>query len=627
MTGKKLSVGARIGITKRGFGLLHQYCPGLVRGKALSAGIGAVQPLWSVWFSARIINGLTEGAGVEVVFGRIAWLAVMNLAAALLRGVFDRISGEKESQMWCMFEKVFADKAMSMDYADLEDAGIRQRHKEERENLFMFGNGLGQLVWGTTTMVHALAGLAVSVSMTASLFSRNAGRGWIDSPLWIPAILAVICLGGLANSRATVKENALFKIWSRDTVWSNRSLMFYSRELPMSVERARDVRIYRQDETAERAFRELEDRNREKKGLSFRMALYPALAHVAMGLGSALCWIYVVVKAFLGAFGVGNIVQYIGALDRLGDGIGEMMFMLADNEVYCSHLQSLFEYLDMPNRKYEGTLPVEKRAFCEQGDRDYEIEFRDVSFCYPGADRFALRHVSLKIRVGKRLALVGMNGSGKTTFIRLLCRLYDPTEGEIRLNGIDIRKYDYDEYLSLFSVVFQDFRLFSLPLGENVAAASDYEEAKVKKCLEEAGFGERLDRMPRGSATCLYKEYDTKGVEVSGGEAQKIALARALYKDAPFIVLDEPTAALDPVAEAEIYTKFNSIVGDRTAVYISHRLSSCQFCDEIAVFDDGHVIQQGTHSGLLADRTGRYYELWNAQAQYYAGAEKSNISM
>ena len=216
-----------------------------------------------------------------------------------------------------------------------------------------------------------------------------------------------------------------------------------------------------------------------------------------------------------------------------------------------------------------------------------------------------------------RLAVVGENGSGKTTFIKLLCRLYDPTEGEILLNGIDIRKYRYDNYLALFSVVFQDFRLLAQPLGQNVAASVDYDRERAKECLERAGFGRRLAELPKGLDTCLYRDFEDDGVEVSGGEAQKIALARVLYQDAPFIVLDEPTAALDPEAEAEVYTKFNDIVEDKTAIYISHRLSSCRFCDEIAVFDHGRVVQQGTHDDLLAVRGGKYQALWDAQAQYY----------
>ena len=171
--------------------------------------------------------------------------------------------------------------------------------------------------------------------------------------------------------------------------------------------------------------------------------------------------------------------------------------------------------------------------------------------------------------------------------------------------------------MDIFSVVFQDFKLFALPLGQSVATAQHYDVARAADCLQKAGFSDRLARMPKGLDTCLYKDLDEDGVTISGGEAQKIAIARALYKDAPFIVLDEPTAALDPVAEAEIYAKFNEIAGDKTAIYISHRLSSCKFCDEIAVFDHGEVVQQGTHEELLGEPDGKYYELWNAQAQYY----------
>ena len=266
----------------------------------------------------------------------------------------------------------------------------------------------------------------------------------------------------------------------------------------------------------------------------------------------------------------------------------------------------------VPNSTYQGSLTTEKRS-----DRKYEIEFKAVYFRYPGTSTWALRHVSMKFDVGGRLAVVGENGSGKTTFIKLLCRLYDPDEGEIRLNGIDIRKYRYDNYLALFSVVFQDFQLLAQPLGANVAAAEDYDRERAARCLEKAGFGARLAELLNGLDTCLYRDFEEDGVEISGGKAQKIALARVLYQDAPFIVLDEPTAALDPEAEAEVYTKFNDIVEDKTAIYISHRLSSCRFCDEIAVFDHGQVVQQGNHDALV-EAEGKYQALWEAQAQYYA---------
>lgn len=174
-----------------------------------------------------------------------------------------------------------------------------------------------------------------------------------------------------------------------------------------------------------------------------------------------------------------------------------------------------------------------------------------------------------------------------------------------------------NEYLSLFSVVFQDFKLFSFSLGQNVAASSDYNSERVRKCLIEAGFGERLKTMPKDIETYLYKDFEKDGLEISGGEAQKIALARALYKDVPFMILDEPTAALDPISEYEIFSKFNEITKEKTAIYISHRLASCRFCEKIAVFDCGKIVQIGSHDALLKQRSGKYYELWHAQAQYY----------
>lgn len=275
-------------------------------------------------------------------------------------------------------------------------------------------------------------------------------------------------------------------------------------------------------------------------------------------------------------------------------------------------MKRYLDYFDIPNPMYQGSLSVEKRD-----DDRYEVEFRDVSFRYPNTEAYALRHVSMKFRIGEKLAVVGRNGSGKTTFIKLLCRLYDPTEGEILLNGVDIRKYDYAEYQALFSVVFQDFRLFAFSLGQNVTAGADVDCARAEVCLREAGLGERLLRMPDGLDTMLYRDFDPHGVVISGGEAQKIAIARALYKNAPFLVLDEPTAALDPVSEYEVYRKFNAISGGKTALYISHRLASCRFCDEILVFSAGSIVQHGTHEALLQEKNGEYARLWHAQAQYY----------
>ena len=287
---------------------------------------------------------------------------------------------------------------------------------------------------------------------------------------------------------------------------------------------------------------------------------------------------------------------------------------MRNNSVF---LKMTFEFLDMPNEMRQGDKGIS--CFSQPFAGDFEIEFRDVSFRYPESEVYALRHVSMKFWAGERMAIVGMNGSGKTTFIKLLCRLYDPTEGQILLNGVDIRQYNYESYMALFSVVFQDFKLLSFSLGQNVAAASHYDEKKVRDRLVKVDLGDRLEKLPNGLDTCLGKEFDEEGVLLSGGEAQKTAIARALYYDAPLVVLDEPTAALDPVTEMENYKKMDEIAENKSVIYISHRLSACCFCDEIAVFHKGELIQKGSHDALLADAEGKYSELWHtqAQAQYY----------
>ena len=555
---------------------------------------------------------MTNHCRKDYIASYVICVITINFICIVFQNVLLHICNEKESQMWIWFEKVFSDKQMSLDYDDLEDVSIQKQRQEVEENLFMFGNGLAQLVWGTSVMVKVFINIFVALLMSGTLFISKTGEKIVDHPIWIVAILGCITLCGFSNYKATRKENSLFMKWCDNSLWFNRTFMFFGHELYTNLERAKDVRIYRQDTLAIKKIEELEEWGKAEKKNSFHMAFFPSVAGFIVGLGNCACYLFVAIKAFLGAYGVGSVVQYVSVLTRLGDGIRDLMFMVSDNELYCAHLKKMYDYLDIPNHMYQGSLTVEKRE-----DNEYYIEFRNVSFKYPRTENYVLRNVNLKFKIGEKLAVVGMNGSGKTTFIKLLCRLYDPTEGEILLNNVDIRKYDYKEYMSIFSVVFQDFKLFSFGLGQNVSASFHYNEELAKKCLEKAGFYGRLQSMKKGLETSIYKDLDEEGVEISGGEAQKIALARALYKNAPFIILDEPTAALDPIAEYEVYSKFNEIVQDKTAIYISHRLSSCRFCDVIAVFDGGQIVQRGVHDRLLQDTHGKYYELWNAQAQYY----------
>ena len=321
-------------------------------------------------------------------------------------------------------------------------------------------------------------------------------------------------------------------------------------------------------------------------------------------------YIYVSVMAMSGSISTGDVLMYAGAIITMMTGVQEAISEYNAIAYNNEYLKLYEEFIKRPNMHYDGTLPIEKRD-----DKRYELSFYNVSFKYPGSDKYILKDINMTFNIGEKLALVGLNGAGKTTLIKLLLRLYEPTEGEIRLNGIDIGKYDYDEYVQIFSVVFQDFGIFDFPLDENIAASEDVDSARVKKVIDQVGLTELVNSLPDKERTLLYHE-NGDGVALSGGEAQKVAIARALYKDAPFVILDEPTAALDPIAEAEIYENFDTLVGDKTAIYISHRMSSCKFCDRIVVVNNGRIEEEGSHDSLM-DKNGLYAKMYNTQANYY----------
>ena len=378
----------------------------------------------------------------------------------------------------------------------------------------------------------------------------------------------------------------------------------------------KDIRIFKMHDLIEKKGEAARDEieNVQKKSISdgLKVSVFSLLSQ---NMFIVAAYLFVGIKAIYGMISIGDMTKYIGAITLLQGEISSLFSILIELNTHNTYLESYSEFMELQNEKYDGTLPIEKRL-----DNEYELEFRNVSFHYPNNARMVLRNVSIKLTSGSKIAIVGANGSGKTTFIKLLCRLYDPTEGEILLNGIDIRKYDYYEYIRLFSIVFQDYKLFSFSVAENVAAGSEYDKKRVIESLQEAGIYERVLEMKKGIDSKILKDQqdgDEEGIEISGGEKQKIALARSLYRDAPIVVLDEPTSALDPIAEQDIYRRFNDMVACKTAVFISHRMSSCRFCDEIVVFDDGQIMENGTHEELVSDVTGVYNRMWNAQAQYY----------
>ncbi len=309
---------------------------------------------------------------------------------------------------------------------------------------------------------------------------------------------------------------------------------------------------------------------------------------------------------------IGNFMLYSASAEAFSRAVNSILISLSSLREKSAHVDDYRSFMDIPLAD-EGkkVIPV------PESDK-YTFTFENVSFRYKGQEKYALKNINITINAGEKLAVVGLNGAGKSTFIKLLLRLYDVTEGRILLNGTDIRSFSRTEYYNLFAPAFQDVTVFAFPMAENVSmkepAATDREDAE--KMLRSAGLGDKIDSLSKGVDTELLKILYDDGIDLSGGEKQKLALARALYKKAPIIVLDEPTAALDALAEYRLYQSFNDLIGSSTAVYISHRLSSTRFCDRVAMFKDGEMVETGTHEELMA-AGGAYAEMFGIQAQYY----------
>lgn len=598
---------------------LHKVNPKIFPVITLYALVYAILPYVTVFFSAQILKELALFRREDIlwkwVIGGVACTGVLTLLKAFLEQRYETLWDD----LWGRKEILFTKKMFSIDYADADKQETHDLRAQIRQHENWAGWGLARVPEmyqiGFKNTIGILSGIALTVSLFTCPVPETAGKLTIlNNPIFVLVLAGVMIAVSLFAGRLSTKALEYWNKGAEVATLGNRMFTYFG-FIGKKKERSADVRMYNQQDLIDVYWDK--DTSFSTDGFMGKLAkgplgIYGGLGVAVSALTIGFIYLFTCLKAWGGAFDVGSVTQYVGAATALTVNIAALTEMLGELKTNSIYVDQAFKFLDIPNSMYQGSLTTEKRS-----DRKYEVEFKNVSFKYPGSENWALKNVSMKFKVGKRLAIVGENGSGKTTFIKLLCRLYDPQEGQILLNGIDIRKYNYRDYMDVFSIVFQDFQLISQPLGANVAGSNTYDEERVRKALTDAGFGDRLETMPDGLNTQLYKDFTENGVEVSGGEAQKIAIARALYKDAPFIILDEPTAALDPIAEAEIYSKFNDISGDKTAIYISHRLSSCKFCDEIAVFHEGTVIHQGTHEGLLADATGKYHELWHAQAQYY----------
>ncbi|MDE6750671.1 MAG: ABC transporter ATP-binding protein/permease, partial [Lachnospiraceae bacterium] len=565
-------------LSLRGIRVWWRENPKLLISVLICGCVDTTTPYVNIWLLARLIDEIAGGHNSQILTAYALTLLGANAILSLLCAGLTRWKNVQMACLWHTQNKVFIEKLLSMDFSDMNDGHVQELRSRIWQNTDSGGWGLYKLIYSFDAIIKSVISIISAIMLTASLFilpvtAESGGLTILNHPIFILLIIAVMFVVTFVAPLLSVKAGSYWVKYADENQLGNRLFGFWLGSLGNDRSKALDVRIYRQDILSRnnlKKYNPFVPSSKLAKASRGPMGGWQALSGAVSQIFVGVAYIFVCLKALGGAFGVGRIVQYVSAIIALSSGLSMLIKTLGDLRNNTSFLRTVFEFIDIPNQMEQGDMTVSQNS-----GKVNEIEFRNVSFKYPGQENYALRNVSLTFQAGQRLAVVGMNGSGKTTFIKLLCRLYDPTEGEILLNGVDIRKYNYQEYLNLFSVVFQDFKLLSFELGQNVAGSMNVDLDKANKCLRDAGFGIRLDKLYAGLSTVIYKDFDEKGVDISGGEAQKIALARALYKDAPFIILDEPTAALDPIAEFEVYSRMNQMIGEKSAIFISHRLSSC----------------------------------------------------
>lgn len=592
---------------------MHRLEKRLIPTSVIVALVTAVMPFINIWFTSKIIDLLDGGADMKDLALYIGLAVGINAVLFFINYFLGDMQFVYRSLMYNKELRRISSRLFSVEYQRLENSEFKElvhKHSEAQDRVF---SSFVQLTWMMRDFISGAFMLIISIVIIFPLFKigfKTTGNSFFERPVFLLTIFGAIAVMAVVILIVAVRMN---KAWFKASDEYSRldRIFYYFLNMFSDYNTGKEIRIYKEQDLIEHTAtdRLLTDGERILKKASMNTAKQSSFVAVLGALVGFGIYLFIGVKGLYGLFGIGSLVLYCGAFMQIIGGIMKMAVTFGKTAEMVPLVNYYFKIVNTEDEMTYGEKELDLSG-------SFEIEFKNVFFKYPGAESYALQNVNLKIKNGRHLAVVGRNGSGKTTFIKLMCRLYDVTDGEILINGVNIKDYTRDSIVKLYSVVFQDFKIFSVSLKDNVCANADFNSHRLYACLENANIRDRAERLPNKENTYLYKDLDKSGVEISGGEAQKLALARALYKDAPVVVLDEPTAALDPIAENEIYSRFNTFVQNKTAIYISHRLSSCAFCDEIAVFDKSRLVESGTHQELLAAE-GKYARLWNAQAKYY----------
>jgi len=570
----------------------------------VSSLLSPIQPYINIYMVSIILNELSERRDKTVLLIYIGITIAANFIFKIVISALNMATNYRSGQFYKNEKMFFAQKAMTMDFKDVESTEIHallERIQNESQN----GYNMYYLIKFSGQLISSISSVVTSVSLSLNLI--------IDHRINLYAKMGLLCCVVLVivlTYYTTKKTNKKTLDMYESLIPCNVKYNFYN-DYNEDYNVGKDIRIYNLQNYVLGIQKQQIDFSTnlliKTKKETLKYVFISTFVNHLLKIG---VYVFVFFACISGSVGVGDITRYVSCITLLVITAGELISQFQSLINNNKYLERYFQYFDIPSsQERKGGIPV-------TGGK-HEFEFKNVTFRYPNTKVDALKNISFKIHSGERISVVGMNGSGKTTMIKLLCRLYEPCDGEILLDGINIKEYIYNDYMRLLGVIFQDFKIFSFSLGQNIVVSDNMDRQSIEIVLKKAGLATFLEKLPFGIETPLYRDFDERGLEISGGEAQKIALARVLYKDAAIMILDEPTAALDPISENDIYQRFNSVVEDKSVIYISHRLASCTFCDRILVFSEGNLVQNGTHHELVKNKDGIYFKLWNAQAQYY----------
>ncbi len=561
--------------------------------------VEVLQPFVGIILLPKIVDEICGARNLRVLITLAVILIVSECVLTLFLEGFQTKLRKYQERMDNYFSMQIGIHSMGLDFQLTENKEALDQLDRAKTGMTWYSGG----AYGIAEQVFMFFGNVFKIAGFVTIIAVNA-----------PWMLLILMLYVVVSGIITAKTNRIeLKAYNRLSK-VNRLFGYFGWSI-VDFRYGKDIRLYdAKDMMLERWEKNTEESNAAWKwqgDTGYKYRKYGVLARTLMSIAQ---YLYVGLLAVRRLISIGiftQIIETVGALDATLNGL---VWNVQELVKRCNYAYEYVLFMKYPEAMEKHQDPVKEGL--------HTIEFRDVCFAYPGTDKLILDHVNIRVRPGEKLSVVGLNGAGKTTFIKLLCRLYDPTSGEILLDGKDIREYEYDAYMKQFAPVFQDFKLFGFTIGENIlfqeeTLRSGEETQKLERLMKLVEMDEFISKQEKGIDTTVFTVFDEEGIEPSGGEQQKIAIARALYKDAPVIILDEPTAALDPVAEYEIYRQFHTLVGEKTAIYISHRLSSCRFCDTIAVFADGKIQEYGSHDQLANIPNGIYAGMFEAQARYY----------